>query len=85
MVTDPARLTVLVPWIADRHEELGPTCLLAPDGEQACGMAATHRAELAALPGYESGPVTFVCDQHTPTLRARPDLHAIRKVHPHVT
>jgi hypothetical protein len=82
MVSDDARLTVLRPDVADLHEHApDPGCLLAPDGDTCCPNRATHRVELTPLPGYETGPVTFVCADHEPHMRTHPATVAIREVH----
>jgi len=74
-------MTVLATWVADQHERLGPTCLYAPDGETSCGMPATHRLQLAPLPQYDEGPVTFACAEHEPRLACLSGITATREVH----
>jgi hypothetical protein len=76
-------MTVLVPDLADVHEATpGATCLTAPDGDTCCHKHATHRVELVPLPGYETGPVTFVCREHLRWLGQNPAVLSIRKVRP---
>lgn len=81
-MSEHARLTILVPDLADEHERVSPLCLIAPDGETTCGQPASQRAELQPMPGYEAGPVTFVCPEHEPLLLLLADhVTATREVH----
>lgn len=85
MVNDETRMTVLAEWVADQHERLHGTCLLAPDGETTCQHTATHRVtfHLLALDGdLESQPVTFACAEHVEHYRTHPGVASIREVNP---
>jgi hypothetical protein len=83
MVSDRTRMVLLVPWVADQHERLTPTCLLAPDGEHTCGQPATHRVTITPAHGAVAGPVTFACAEHADLFRTHPAVTAIREVHRH--
>jgi hypothetical protein len=83
-MTDPARLTMLRPDVADQHEQHpDATCLLAPDGDTCCQQPATHRVELTPMPGYDEGPVTFACAEHVDRYRGHPAVASIREVQRH--
>jgi hypothetical protein len=78
-----ARMTLLLPWLADEHEARGATCLLAPDGETTCGQPATHRVTITPVYRDVAGPVTFACAEHVDLFRTHPAVTAIREVHRH--
>jgi acyl-coenzyme A thioesterase PaaI-like protein len=80
---DRTRLVLLVPWVADQHERLTPTCLVAPDGETTCGLPATVRITVTPAQGGVAGPVTFACADHAPAFAHHPAVTAIREVHRH--
>lgn len=84
-MTDPeqiARVTVLAPNIADLHETVEPTCLVAPDGgHTCCDQPAAYRLELRPMHGHDYGPVTFACPAHEPLL-PRPLIAHTRSVTP---
>jgi hypothetical protein len=77
-----ARMTVLAAWVADQHEKLRGSCLLAPDGDTTCPNPATHRIQFTTMPGHDEGPVTFACAHHVDHYRTHPAVTGIRKVNP---
>jgi rubredoxin len=74
-------IVIFAPTRADQVEAIPPTgCCEVVDDPWTCPNLAAYRAEFAPMPGYDRGPVAFVCPEHALPLRSRPDLASIRSV-----